>query len=154
MSLFSQVARSHGESMIYNRAGGGCETCRLNFHQRRLINIVEKKEYVRPRNANLAFRVTEEERILIERRMVQAGIKNMRAFIVKMAIDGRVIRVELDSVKEMVRLLSNVSNNINQIARRVNTDGSVYAADVDELRERYDEIWAQAKTILRKIAEM
>ena len=65
----------------------------------------EKKEYIRPRNVNLAFRVTEEERAMIEKRMAQTGIKNMRAFIVKMAVDGRVIHVELDSVKEMVRLL-------------------------------------------------
>jgi transcriptional regulator of met regulon len=117
-------------------------------------NIVEKKEYVRPRNVNLAFRVTEEERAMIERRMAQTGMKNMRAYIVKMAVDGQVIHVELSSVKEMVRLLSNATNNINQIAKRANTDGSIYAADIDELRERYDEIWDQAKVILRKLAEM
>jgi uncharacterized protein (DUF1778 family) len=71
-----------------------------------------KKEYVRPRNVNLAFRVTEEERVMIERRMAQTGMKNMRAYIVKMAIDGRVIRVEFESVKEMVRLLSNTANKV------------------------------------------
>ena len=74
----------------------------------------EKKKYVRPRNVNLAFRVTEEERSMIERRMEQTGMKNMRAYIVKMAFDGRVIHVELESVREMVRLLSNATNNINE----------------------------------------
>jgi len=72
----------------------------------------EKKAYVRPRNVNLAFRVTEEERAMIEKRMAQAGTSNLRAYIVKMAIDGRVIHVELESVREMVRLLSNATNNI------------------------------------------
>jgi len=129
----------------------GRKSCRQNF---RSVIYLEKKEYVRPRNVNLSLRVTEEERKMIERRMAQTGIKNMRAFIVKMAIDGNVIHVELESVKEMVRLLSNVSNNINQIARRVNSDGSIYATDIEELRERYDEIWAQAKLILRKLAEI
>ena len=66
---------------------------------------MESKEYVRPRNVNLAFRVSEEERDLIERGMKQAGMKNLRVYIVKNAVKGRVIHVELDSVREMVRLL-------------------------------------------------
>jgi uncharacterized protein (DUF1778 family) len=115
---------------------------------------LEKKEYVRPRNVNLAFRVTEAEREMIERRMAQTGIKSLRAFIVKMAIDGRVIHIELEPVKEMVRLLSNATNNINQIARRVNETGNLYAADIDDLRGRYDELWGQAKEILSKLSEI
>ena len=71
-----------------------------------------------------------------------------------MAVDGRVIHVELESVREMVRLLSNATNNINQIAKRANQTGSIYAADLDEIRLRYDELWGQAKTILRKLAEL
>ena len=71
-----------------------------------------------------------------------------------MAIDGRVIRVELDSVKEMIRLLSNATNNINQITRRANETNNIYAADLEELRERYDELWTQTKVILRKLADI
>ena len=117
-------------------------------------NSTEKKKYVRPRNINLAFRVSEEERAMIERRMAQSGMENMRAYLVKMAIDGRVIRVELESVREMVRLLSNATNNINQIAHRANSGGSIYAADLDELSGCYEEIWGQTKTILRKLSAL
>ena len=106
------------------------------------------------RTHNVHFMVNEEERDMIKRRMEQSGIKSMRAYLLKMAVDGRVIHVELDSVKEMVRLLSNATNNINQIAKRANTTGSIYAADLDELRERYDELWGQTKLILRKLSEM
>ena len=113
---------------------------------------MEKQEYVRPRNVNLALRVTQEERDMIERRMAQTGMKNLREYIVKMAVDGRVIHVELGSVKEMVRLLSNATNNINQIARRANQTGNIYAADLGDLRKRYDEIWGQTKLILKKLA--
>ena len=115
---------------------------------------MDKKEYIRPRNVNLAFRITEDERKMIESRMAQAGMMNMRAFIVKMVEEGQIIRLELDSVKEMVRLLSNATNNINQIAKRANETGSIYTADLDELRGRYDELWGQTKLILRKLAEM
>jgi len=118
------------------------------------VIVTDKKGYVRPRNVNLAFRVTEEERRLIERQMKQAGIKNMRAYIVKQAIDGRIIHVELDSVRDMVRLLSNATNNINQIARRVNESGSIYAADIDDIKGHYDELWGQTKEVLRRLSAL
>jgi hypothetical protein len=98
--------------------------------------------------------VSEEERNLIERRMKQAGMKNMRAFIVKQAVDGRIIHVELDSVREMVRLLSNATNNLNQIARRVNETGNIYVDDIDDLRGRYDELWGQTKEILHRLSTL
>ena len=108
----------------------------------------------RTKNINLHFMVDENERAMIERRMRQTGIKNMRAYLLKMAVDGRVIHVELDSVREMVRLLSNATNNINQIARRVNENGGIYAADLNDLSARYDELWGQAKEILRRLSAL
>jgi hypothetical protein len=69
-----------------------------------------------------------------------------------MAVDGRVIHVELDSVKEIVRLLSNATNNLNQIARRINGGGNIYSADVNDIRERYDQLWMQMKEILQKLS--
>ena len=98
--------------------------------------------------------VNEQERAMIERRMEQAGIKSMRAFLLKMAIDGHVVQLDLTGVKEMVRLLSNATNNINQMAKRANEIGNIYAADLDEIRERYNELWNQAGGILRKLSEL
>jgi len=115
------------------------------------VNKAKKKEYVRPRNINLAFRVTEEERAMIDKRMAQAGTSNLRAYIVKMAIDGRVIHVELESVREMVRLLSNATNNVNQIAKKANETDNIFAGDVRVLQEHIDDIWGQAREILQKL---
>lgn len=106
------------------------------------------------RNIAMTFRVTEEEREFIRRRQAQTGILNTRAYLLKTAVDGRVICIELESVNEMVRLLSNISNNVNQIARRVNSNGNIYAADFDEIMARLDEIWGQQKEILRRIGDM
>ena len=114
----------------------------------------KKKPYVRPRNVNLAIKITQEERDMIEKRMAQTGMTTLRAFIVKMAIDGRVIHVELDSVKEMVRLLSNATNNLNQISKKTNQTGNLYAKDVDILRDEVEKIWEQTKVILQKLAQL
>jgi hypothetical protein len=112
----------------------------------------EKKPYVRPRNVNLSIKINQEERDMIERRMAQSGIGTIRAYIVKMAIDGRIIHVELESVREMVRLLSNATNNINQIAKKCNETGNIYTNDVAVLREHVEEIWGQTREILQKLA--
>ena len=117
-------------------------------------NEKEKKPVKRSRNISLSFYVNAEEHEMIKRRMAQAGVKNLRAFILKQAIDGRVIHVELTSVNEMVRLLSNATNNINQVARRVNQTGSIYADDMNDLSARYDELWTQAREILKKLAAL
>ena len=106
------------------------------------------------RSHAMTFRVTEEERDMIRRRQEQTGIINQRAYLLKMAIDGRIIRVELESVKEMNRLLSNATNNINQISKRANETGNIYVADLDEIQARQDEIMVQQKEILRKINKM
>ena len=113
-----------------------------------------KKTEKRVRDQHITFRVTLDERKMIERRMAQTGIKNIRAYLLKQAIDGRVIHIELDSVNEMVRLLSNATNGINQIARRVNSTGNLYERDVADLAARYDELWKQAKEILRRLSDI
>jgi hypothetical protein len=106
------------------------------------------------RSHAMTFRVTEEERDMIRRRQEQSGIINMRHYLLKMAVDGRVINIELDSVKEMNHLLSNISNNINQIARRVNITGDVYGTDIDDIIAKQGEIWAQQKSILNKLNQL
>jgi len=116
------------------------------------LGETEKKPVKRKRNASLTFRVTNQEYELVKQQMDRAGIKSQRAYLLKMALNGRIIHIELDSVREMVRLLSNATNNINQIARRVNGTGSVYATDIDDLRGRYESLWIQAKEILRRLS--
>lgn len=115
---------------------------------------MEKKEYVRPRNVNLAFRVTQEERDMIESKMKMAGMSNMRAYIIKQIAEGHIIRVELESVNEMIRLLSNATNNINQIARRVNGTGSIYASDIEDMKGHYDMLWLQTREILKRLTTL
>lgn len=56
----------------------------------------------------------------IRKRMAEAGIRNMSAYIRKMAIDGYVIKLDLSDVKEVSRLLRINANNINQYAKRAN----------------------------------
>ena len=115
-------------------------------------NIKENKPVKRNRNIPIQFYVSEKELEMITRRMEQTGILNRRAYLLKMAADGQVIHLDFSGVREMVRLLSNATNNINQIAKRVNETSNFYAADLEDLREEYDGLWGQMKEIMRKMA--
>ena len=108
----------------------------------------------RSRNLNVSFRVSEQERIMIEKKMELAGIRILRAYMLKMAIDGYVVQLDLSEVREMVSLLRIATNNMNQIARRTNETGNLYSDDVDDLRGQYDKLWGQACGILRKLSEL
>ena len=106
------------------------------------------------RQIQLKFRVTPEERALIEQKMAQLGTTNMAAYLRKMAIDGFVINLELPELREMVSLLRRSSNNLNQLTRRVHETGRFYDADLEELRQSYDGLWDAAQKILASLAKL
>ena len=108
----------------------------------------------RQRDINVSFRVSEQEREMIEKKMALAGIRSLRAYMLKMAIDGYVVQLDLAGVREMVSLLRVTANNMNQIAKRANETRSVYESDIEDLRVRYDKLWEQAGGILKKLSEI
>ena len=113
-----------------------------------------KSKSGRTKTINLHIMVDEKEKELIEQKMKLAGIGNMRAYIIKMAVDGYTVQLDLTPVKEMVMLLRNATNNLNQIAKRVNSGGSLYQTDINGLYEQYDRMWVQAEGIIRQLARL
>ena len=92
--------------------------------------------------------VTAEERKLIERKMAQIPTKRIGAYLRKMAIDGYIINMDTTDIKAFTAELGAIGRNINQIAKRVNAGGSAYKEDIQEIRERLDEIWLLQRRIL------
>ncbi len=45
------------------------------------------------RNINIGFRVTEEEQTLMHQRMEEVGIHNLRAYLLKMALNGYTLSI-------------------------------------------------------------
>lgn len=67
--------------------------------------------------------------------MARIGVTNQEAFLRKMALDGLVIKLDLPELKQMISLLRYTSNNINQIAKRLNESGRAYDTDLAEILE-------------------
>lgn len=106
------------------------------------------------RTVGLFFKVSPEEMGLIEEKMEQAGTGNKRAYLRKMAVDGYIVRLDMESVKELCKLLRSISVNVNQIARRCNETRNLYAEDVDDLKKGYAEAQAGLLELLRKFASL
>ena len=92
--------------------------------------------------------VTAEERELIERKMAQLQTKRIGAYLRKMAIDGYIIYTDTADIKAFTSELSAIGRNVNQIAKRLNAGGPAYQADLEEIRERLDQIWQLQRRIL------
>ena len=99
----------------------------------------------RTRPARIEFRVTEQERQLIQKKMEQLGTKNMGAYLRKMAIDGYIIKVDYTEQKKLAAAISRVAGNINQICSRINQTGHFYEDDIVELKAKQCEIWELLK---------
>ena len=108
----------------------------------------------REREIQLKFRVTPEERELIEAKMAQLGTQNMAAYLRKMALDGYVVRLELPELREMVSLLRRSSNNLNQLTRKVHETGRIYDVDLEDISQRQEQLWDGVKEILTRLSKL
>ena len=108
----------------------------------------------RKRDVQLNFRVSPEELALIEQKMAQLGTKNREAYLRKMALDGYVVRLDLPELKELVSLLRRSSNNLNQLTRRVHETGRIYDADLEDISQRQEALWAGVHRILTQLAKL
>ena len=106
----------------------------------------------RKRDIQLKFRVTPQEREMIETKMAQFGTTNMAAYLRKMAIDGYVVRLELPELRDLISLLRRTSSNFNQIARRVNSTGRVYEDDIYDMKVKIEQTWDATNKVLEKLA--
>ena len=95
----------------------------------------------RKRNKEIHFYVTDEERKLIRRKMIESKTKNMGAYLRKMAIDGYIVNTDTTPLKKQYEEMHKIGVNINQIAKKVNSTGDLYPEEMKELKEMMKELW-------------
>ena len=106
----------------------------------------------RRRPIHLHVMVSEEELALVQERMAEAGVRNMGAFVRKMALNGYVLHVDLGPVRELVSLQRRCSNNLNQVAIQANTYGGIYPEEIKALQQDYEKLWGPLSDLLKKLS--
>lgn len=64
----------------------------------------------------------------------------MSHFLRKCILEKEIYIVALEPFRNLKLLLSNVTNNINQIAKSTNTTGVIYKEEIDYLREKIEKL--------------
>ena len=103
-------------------------------------------------NETLKVRISPEDKERIKLKMEDAGILNMSTYVRKMALDGICIKLDLVEIRQLTVMLRRCTNNLNQYAKRANETGSIYAADIEDLQNRLDEIWELSRQSLAHLA--
>ncbi len=94
------------------------------------------------------FKTTEAEAQMIRRKMKALGIRNESAYMRAMALNGYILKLDLPQIREMTRLLSNMTNNLNQIAKRLNAHGQMYETEIEEIQQKQNELWVMMHQLL------
>lgn len=100
----------------------------------------------RTRPIILRLAVSEAEKKMIEKKMEQIGTKNFGAYARKMLIDGYVIKVDYTEQKKLAAAVNKIGGNINAICRRMQSTGHFYQDDINELKEKLDQIWQSLRS--------
>ena len=103
------------------------------------------------RTIHYSFKATPEENKIIQQKMKLAGIKNQSAFIRRMTLSGYMLKLDLPELREAVRLMGSLSNNVNQIARRMHEGGSIYETEKDDIADRQKELKEILNRIMRRL---
>mgnify|MGYP000517897668 FL=1 len=70
-----------------------------------------------------------------------------------MLIDGYIVHIDTGPVRAQTAELQKIGVNINQIARRINSTGTVYAQDLEDIKGALAQIWQLQRSILSINAE-
>ena len=104
------------------------------------------------RTIGLYTKVSPQEKELIDKKMALLGVSNQRAYLRKMAVDGYIVKLDMEEITDLVSLLRRSSNSLNQIAKKVNATGTLYGADIASMQVQQDEIWELVKEILARLS--
>src|SRR5699024_5212987 len=109
------------------------------------------------RNERIEIKLTKEEKEVFEKKMKLSNCKTMSHFLRKCVLEKEIYIVDLEPCRNMQWLLSNATNNINQIAKATNTNGVIYKNESESMNKQIEklskEIWQIHYILLNKSKE-
>lgn len=100
------------------------------------------KKYIK-----ITFRVTENEKKIIEIKAKKAGVKNISSYLRRIAVKGVIVNYENQGLLNLMKGMRGIQTNVNQIAMRVNSTSRVYDEDFKYLKKVMKDIWQQLESI-------
>lgn len=101
----------------------------------------------RTRNINFHLYLSQEEYELLKRKTENAGLHSMADYIRQMIIYGITYTVDFKELHHYNWLLSNLTNNLNQIAHQANASGQTTNSDLKEAKRILEDVWHLQKSM-------
>jgi hypothetical protein len=60
----------------------------------------------------------------------------------------------MPELRDLTLRMKSISNNENQIAKRVNSTGNLYEADIEEIKKNQEEIYEGIRKILTSLSKI
>ena len=110
------------------------------------------------RNERIEIKLAKEEKKVFEKKMKLANCKTMSHFLRKCVLEKEIYVVDLEPFMNLQWLLSNATNNTNQIAKATNTTGVIYNNEIESMNKQIEklskEIWQIHSLLLNKSKEI
>lgn len=94
----------------------------------------------RYRNERIEVKLTKEEKELFKKKLELSKSKTMSHFIRKSVLEVPIFVIDMNVFRRLQTVIGKNSNNLNQIAKRVNTTGVIYREDIKDLKKENDDI--------------
>ena len=94
----------------------------------------------RYRNERIEIKLTKEEKELFKEKLELSKSKSMGHFIRKSVLEAPIFVIDMNVFRKMQTLIGRNANNLNQIAKRINTTGVIYREDIEDLKKENDNI--------------
>ncbi len=107
----------------------------------------------RERTVNFHMYFSEEEFELLQRKVELSESNSMSEFIRRLVVYGAVFSIDFRELHETNRLLSNLTNNMNQIAHQANSCGNASNKDLLEAKRIMDDVWIEQKRYLQILTD-
>ena len=104
----------------------------------------------RERKNELKIFLNDDEQYILEQKVKISGMKSKSAFLRRLILYGFVYDLDYSDLRDYNATLGKISGNLNQIAKRMNATGNVYAADVKQVKELMEKVWDTQKSMLSK----
>ena len=106
------------------------------------------------RSEILILRLTPTEKAHIRQRMADMGIRNMSAFIRRMALNGYCVSLQMPELQDISSQLRRLNANLNQYTKRAHVSGNVYQEDVEDLVARTNDLQTAVNEIIRALRKV
>lgn len=99
------------------------------------------------RNHIVKFRVDDVELNYLKEKMQLAKCKSMSDFLRRISLGGRIYVIDTSEITDIKKLTKKISDNINQIAMRINFQKTIYREDIEEIQYKIGELYKQQNRI-------